>query len=358
MAGARTALRFHIPSAAEHSSFLRAHAERVLGLSTTHSVRVLTAAGDRDADADTRHGLSDGVSGELEDEEQEKGGVPGDNGLDVGWIARALETSWLGRVLVHADCVASTQDVLRRTLGTWPGRHGWVATADVQTAGRGRRGTSWVAPHGSVALTLAVSVPLSESALIFVQYLGALAVAEVALGGDRRWRTDVGIKWPNDVYAGGRKVAGLLCEASLRGSRDATTMDVFVGVGVNVINHAPSACLLTATDADQQQSARAREDFITQFLAAFERLFDEFQTHGFDRKIRQRYMELWLHRGQQVRLGGVDGPIAIVEGLAPNGWIRVRRLDWDALQDLPPDDTSFNLDLGVVTDKVPGGEPV
>ena len=99
------------------------------------------------------------------------------------------------------------------------GRHGDVFTADFQTAGRGRLDHVWESPRGrdllmSVVLDVAGRSPAEVATLPLV---AGLAVAK-AVGGR--------IKWPNDVFVGGQKVAGILCE------RDEDR--VIVGIGVNV----------------------------------------------------------------------------------------------------------------------------
>ena len=99
------------------------------------------------------------------------------------------------------------------------GRHGDVFTADFQTAGRGRLDHVWESPRGqdllmSVVLDVTGRSPAEVATLPLV---AGLAVAK-AVGGR--------IKWPNDVFVGGQKVAGILCE------RDEDR--VIVGIGVNV----------------------------------------------------------------------------------------------------------------------------
>ena len=99
------------------------------------------------------------------------------------------------------------------------GHHGDVFTADYQTAGRGRLDHVWESPRGqdllmSVVLDVAGRAPAEVATLPLV---AGLAVAK-AVGGL--------IKWPNDVFIDGQKVAGILCERN--------DDRVIVGIGVNV----------------------------------------------------------------------------------------------------------------------------
>jgi BirA family transcriptional regulator, biotin operon repressor / biotin---[acetyl-CoA-carboxylase] ligase len=102
---------------------------------------------------------------------------------------------------------------------------GTVLGADIQTAGRGRRGRAWMAARGHgllVSVLLRPGVPPVDAGLLPV--VAAVAAAD-ALGPDAR------IVWPNDILIGGRKVAGILCEMSA--DQEGVAWAV-VGVGVNV----------------------------------------------------------------------------------------------------------------------------
>jgi BirA family biotin operon repressor/biotin-[acetyl-CoA-carboxylase] ligase len=102
---------------------------------------------------------------------------------------------------------------------------GTVVTAGEQTAGRGRQGRSWSAPPGGALLYSAIVRPLDErhALLPLAVPLAVCAAAEELAPG-----TECGVKWPNDVQVGGRKLAGVLIEA-----RPQDGWGV-VGVGLNL----------------------------------------------------------------------------------------------------------------------------
>lgn len=105
---------------------------------------------------------------------------------------------------------------------------GAVAVTEQQTAGRGRLGRTWYAPHGTSILCSVLLRPDVETAhLPELTVLAARAVAEAI---ERRLGAEAAVKHPNDVLIEGRKVAGVLGEA-----RDGV---VVLGIGVNV-NLAP-----------------------------------------------------------------------------------------------------------------------
>jgi BirA family biotin operon repressor/biotin-[acetyl-CoA-carboxylase] ligase len=122
----------------------------------------------------------------------------------------------LGRPRLHLREVGSTND-RARALAEAGAPHGTLVTARGQTTGRGRQGRSWVGPPGRALL---LSLVLRELDPLLPLRAG-LAVADVA-GPDAR------VKWPNDVWLEGRKVAGVLVEARPQAGW------AVVGIGLNV----------------------------------------------------------------------------------------------------------------------------
>jgi len=129
----------------------------------------------------------------------------------------------------HAE-ILSTNDRARDAL-TEPGGEGLAVVADLQTAGRGRRGRTWISPAGvnllfSVAWRPAIAPRvaglLGGSAALAVRDACAALVPDAGLA----------VRWPNDlVDAEGRKVAGLLVETALEGGE---LTEAVVGIGINV----------------------------------------------------------------------------------------------------------------------------
>jgi len=107
---------------------------------------------------------------------------------------------------------------------------GTVVTAAEQTAGRGRQGRSWTAPPGKALLYSAILRPLDERHLL-LPLAAPLAVCEAAE--QLEAGVECAIKWPNDVWVAGRKLAGVLIEAK---PQDGWAV---IGVGLN-LSIAPS----------------------------------------------------------------------------------------------------------------------
>jgi BirA family transcriptional regulator, biotin operon repressor / biotin---[acetyl-CoA-carboxylase] ligase len=124
------------------------------------------------------------------------------------------------------DRIGSTLDVAHRVGPS--AASGTLVLADEQTAGRGRHGRRWTsAPGAGIWLTL-IERPTDARALDVLSLRCGLYAAE-ALDGLATSR--IGVKWPNDLYVGARKLAGILIETRWRG----TAPDwVAIGMGLNV----------------------------------------------------------------------------------------------------------------------------
>lgn len=105
-----------------------------------------------------------------------------------------------------------------------------VIIADFQTSGRGRRGRVWESPKGqNLYLSMGLSLPGGFAALDGLSLVLGVAVAKAleALGAE-----GVGLKWPNDLFAGGQKFAGILVE--IQGELQEGVVQVIAGIGINV----------------------------------------------------------------------------------------------------------------------------
>jgi BirA family biotin operon repressor/biotin-[acetyl-CoA-carboxylase] ligase len=145
------------------------------------------------------------------------------DGMGADALARRLGAP---RVALFAE-VASTQDVAHALAGEGA-PDGTLVLADAQSGGRGRAGRPWQSPPGSGVWLTVLTRPHDVDALEVLALRVGLALAEalapLAPG-------PVGVKWPNDLLVGGRKLAGVLVEARWRDGRPEWAA---VGVGVNV----------------------------------------------------------------------------------------------------------------------------
>lgn len=137
------------------------------------------------------------------------------------------------RLLSFASTDSTNEEIRRRAKTGAP--EGTAVVAETQTAGRGRRGRTWISPPGNLYCSLLLRPQCATRDAANLSFAAALAVAEALLpllpeGIDLRF------KWPNDVLLTGKKVAGILIESEIEGG--ALSFAV-VGAGINIANFPP-----------------------------------------------------------------------------------------------------------------------
>lgn len=148
--------------------------------------------------------------------------------LPVAWQDAAVSGRRIGHLVEAHVSIGSTNDRARELLAI-PGADGVVVVADEQTAGRGRRGRSWLSPPGaSLSASVALRPAIPAGGAWQLSLAAALAVAAACDS-----VADVGLKWPNDVVVAGdgRKVGGILIETMIDGDR---LVGAVIGIGINV----------------------------------------------------------------------------------------------------------------------------
>ena len=134
-----------------------------------------------------------------------------------------LPSAPLGRPRLHLRETTSTNERAKE-LALAGAPQGTLVSAQAQTAGRGRHGRTWSAPVGaSVLASLVMRIPGEGAAML--PLTAAVAVCEAC---ERCAAVGCAIKWPNDVWIDGRKVAGILLEGRPQEGW------AVVGIGINV----------------------------------------------------------------------------------------------------------------------------
>lgn len=150
--------------------------------------------------------------------------------LDQGRIAAELDDnirSLVGEIEVHQHIESTNTYLLSRAKCGLAG--GSVCLAELQSAGRGRRGRSWVSPYAAnLYLSLLWRFQLGSSLLSGLSLASGVAVARVLQG---IGVAEIGLKWPNDLLWRQRKLGGILLEF---GGESSGPCYVVIGVGLNV----------------------------------------------------------------------------------------------------------------------------
>jgi BirA family biotin operon repressor/biotin-[acetyl-CoA-carboxylase] ligase len=230
-------------------------------------------------------------------------------------LARAHRLT-LGQPVVAVGVTGSTNDdAMAAARAGAP--HGALFVAEHQSCGRGRRGRTWHSPAGTSLLGSVVLRPAlePEQAQPLTLVLGLATRDAVACYVD----VPVGIKWPNDVIADGRKLAGVLVEAQLQGGR---VQALVAGIGINVTTRSFPASLQAQATSLALLGARnvAREPLWVDLLAAFESRLQSYLNSGLEALLPQLQRHDFL-RGKRV---GVQGVVGVARGVDSHGALLVQ----------------------------------
>ena len=209
----------------------------------------------------------------------------------------------------------STNEEARRLVKTGERGPVWII-ARRQSAGRGRRGSEWESKQGNLFATLLLNVPYPPKIGAQLSFVAALATGDLVCDYARAAR--VTLKWPNDVLADGRKLAGILLE-------DASKKFLAVGIGVNLIYHPQDTEFPATSIAAIAGSAPDSQSALARLVGHWDKWYDLWQGRGF-----APLREAWLARaagfGQRIvaRIGDsdVDG---VFENLDEDGALLIRR---------------------------------
>ena len=152
----------------------------------------------------------------------------------------------------------------------------WI-TALRQSAGRGRRGRNWETGEGNLAATLLMTTDREPRDAAQVSFVAALAVSDLArayLPAER-----VKVKWPNDVLANGKKLAGILLESA--SGADGALSYLAIGIGMNLAHFPPDTEFPATSLAALGVGAPEPNDALAQLASGFAKWYDIWMTKGF-----------------------------------------------------------------------------
>ncbi|MCQ2959002.1 MAG: biotin--[acetyl-CoA-carboxylase] ligase [Bacteroidales bacterium] len=212
--------------------------------------------------------------------------------------------------IIEFDEISSTNDYAMSLVRNGEVADFTVVKANFQTKGRGQVGNHWVSNKGENLLFSVIvhphQIPANEQFII--SQCVSLALCNVV----SLFCKDVCIKWPNDIYVGNKKIAGILIENLLKGRLIETSI---IGIGLNVnqreFEGVPNPTSLQ-NEAGRQFDC---ETLLEQFLSVFQEYYIESQKHK--RRLRRKYRKnLYLLRKKHLfkdNTGEFVGKIVSVE---------------------------------------------
>jgi len=239
--------------------------------------------------------------------------------LDVERLRTQLGTVAKRLNVDVVESIASTNsELMSRAIAGAPS--GSCIAAEIQTAGRGRRGRVWQSAFGgSLVFSLLWRFDKGAAHLGGLSLVVGLAVLR-ALRKAGVAEADIALKWPNDIISGHRKLAGVLIES--QGDMLGPTA-VVIGVGINV--HLPEKTREAVDQPVTDEQALtgnvvSRNELLAAILRELVAMLDEFQVKGFD-SFRKEWTAAHALHGKAVRVLNGDGTVidCVVRDVAGDG---------------------------------------
>lgn len=204
-----------------------------------------------------------------------------------------------------------------------------VVITDNQTAGRGQRGNTWESQPGknltfSLVMYPRFIAPARQFELSMLVSLGILNALRGLVGDPGRLK----IKWPNDIYYGDRKIAGILIENSLTANAIDRTV---IGIGLNVnqftfVSDAPNPISMMHTTGTEFDLDAVLDRVVTAIID----MVNDYEFNNEPDELAYMYnTALWRNDGREHAWQLPDGTTfdATLDGVALDGTLRLRRAD-------------------------------
>ena len=205
-----------------------------------------------------------------------------------------LRNSVIGDVFIELSEIDSTNNYAMQLINEGMAEHGMCIRADFQTHGKGQLGNTWQAEESK---NLLFSIILDTQGFSLQKQFELNAVACISMAEllmTSFTMKDICIKWPNDIYAEGKKIAGILIENNIRGT---AWSNAVIGIGLNVnqqtfidVNRATSMYLLTGKTYKLNMVLKP-------FLKIFNQQFKKFQQNV---EIIELYNSMLMNVGKTV----------------------------------------------------------
>ncbi len=237
--------------------------------------------------------------------------------IPVEEIQFLLHPSCIGSKLLYFPSLTSTNEYVNKLVKLkYP--EGTVVIAGTQSLGRGRKQRLWVSPKGGLWFSFFIRPQLPPQKAMIVTMATSIAIAKVI---SSTTKTDVRIKWPNDVLINGKKVCGILTELSAE-------MDqinyMIIGIGLNVNNELPDNFHPTATSLKEvMNQVVSLKQLLLMLLSSLDEWYKQVKLNN-NTFIQETWLSLTDIIGKQIEIKE-DGFITkgVVKGITENGGLLV-----------------------------------
>ncbi len=240
-------------------------------------------------------------------------------------IVKDLKTKTMGKRVYYFEEIDSTQNVAEQ-IALDKKENGTIIIAGKQTAGRGRLDRKWISPKGGMWFSLIVHPKFDVSTSTLVPIAGAVALAKSI---KTTLDVDVSVKWPNDITLDGKKVAGMLVDASFQ----ANNIDYLIlGIGINfdIDSKKIGKRLSKSSNFYGVNSLRKKDDdtppkmLLKEFLLQFEKTINQLNK-GEKSKIVKEWTKKADKIGKRITINTSDGKISgMSQGIDNDGALKLK----------------------------------
>ena len=240
-------------------------------------------------------------------------------------ITRDLKTKLIGKRVYYFEEIDSTQN-FAQNIAADKKENGTIIIAEKQTSGRGRLDRKWTSPKGGIWFSLIIHPKFDVSSSTLIPILSAVALSK-SIKSVLDIETEV--KWPNDITMNGKKVAGVLVDASFQ----TNSIDYLIlGIGINFdIDTKKLEKRLTKTpnfygidSLREKENKTPPKKLLKEFLLQFEK--NLFQL---DKGEKSKIIKEWTKRaagiGKKITINTSNGKISgISQGIDNDGALKIK----------------------------------
>ena len=240
-------------------------------------------------------------------------------------ITKDLKTKTVGKRVYYFEEIDSTQNFAEQ-IALDEKENGTIVIAEKQTAGKGRLDRKWTSPKGGIWFSLIIHPKFDVSTSTLVPIAGAVALAKAV---KNTLNIDVSVKWPNDITLNGKKVAGMLVDASFQ----ANNIDYLIlGIGINFDIDAKKIEKRLSKSANFYgvNSLRKKDDItppkilLREFLVQFEKILIQLNK-GEKAKIVKEWTKKADKIGKKISINTSDGKISgVAQGIDNDGALKLK----------------------------------
>ena len=224
-------------------------------------------------------------------------------------ITTELDTRLLGQQAYYYDSIDSTQTEALK-IANESNKEGTIIIAEKQTGGKGRSGRKWVSPKGGIWFSIILHPKFDISNVTLFPIASSLALSNAI---EKTCKITTELKWPNDLTIKGKKLAGMLVDASLESNK---IENLVLGVGINfevnskeiekALKNTPNFYGVTSL-SDQKNKIKPIQ-LIQSFLLELEKIYEQLNNNQ-RRKIVSKWTERSSTIGKKIEVDTYQGKI-------------------------------------------------